>query len=79
MSIVYSRHNKNRSSGTHGVVTLFKVNLLSRVNVEYLFVGFQNTVCNFVEKCNAYYNVLCNVENYNFVLTYRFKIGIIFI
>ena len=24
-------------------------------------ISFQNTICNFVEKCNAY-NVLCKVE-----------------
>ena len=47
-------------------VTLFKSKVISRVNVEYQFVRFQNTVCNFVERWNTY-NVLCEVENDNIV------------
>ena len=43
--VVYSRFNKNRSSGIHCVVTIFKDKVISRVNVEY-----QNTVCNSVKK-----------------------------
>ena len=66
VAIVYSRFNKNRSSGTQCVVTLFKAKVILRINVEYQFARFQNTVCNFVEKWNAY-NVLCKVENYNIV------------
>ena len=62
IAIVYSRFNKNRSSGTHCVVILFKTKVISRVNVEYQFARFQNTVCNFVEKWNTY-NALCTVEN----------------
>ena len=46
---VYS--TKIRSSETHCVVTLFNAKVISRVNVE---ASFQNTLCNFVEKCNAY-------------------------
>ena len=65
-AIVYNRFNKNRSSGTHYVVTLFKAKVISLVNVEYQFARFQNTVCNFVEKWNTY-NVLCKVENDNIV------------
>ena len=59
ISIVYSRFNKYRSSGTQCVVTLIKAKVISRVNVEY-----QNTVCNFVERWNTY-NVLGKVENDN--------------
>ena len=66
IAIVYSRLNKNRSSGTHCVVTLFKAKVISRVSVEYQFASFQNTVCNFGEKWNAY-NVLCKVKNDNIV------------
>ena len=55
--------NKNMISGTHCVVTLFKSKVISRVNVEYHFASYHNTVCNFVEKWNAYYNVLCKVKN----------------
>ena len=69
IAIVYSRFNKCRSSGTQCVVTLFKTKVISRVNVEYQFARFQNTICNFVEKWHAY-NVVCKVENYNIVLTY---------
>ena len=76
--IVYSRFNKYRSSGTQGVVTLFKAKVISRVKVEYQFARFQNTICNFVERWNTY-NVLCKVENDNIVLTYRFKIVIFYI
>ena len=61
ITIVYSRFNKYRSSKTQCVVTLFKAKVISRVIVEYQFARFQNTVCNFVEKWNAY-NVLCKVE-----------------
>ena len=57
---------QKRNSGTHCLVTLFKAKVISRVNVEYHFASFQNTVCNFVEKWNAY-NVLCKVENDNIV------------
>ena len=64
--IVYSRFNKYRSSGTQCVVTLFKAKVISRVNVEYQFARFQNTVCNFVERWHTY-NVLCKVENDNIV------------
>ena len=63
IAIVYSRF---RSSGTQCVVTLFKAKVISRVNVEYQFDRFQNTVCNLVEKWSAY-NVLCKVENDNIV------------
>ena len=44
---------KNRSRGTHCVITLFKAIIISRVNVEYQFARVQNTVCNFFEKCNT--------------------------
>ena len=71
IAIVYSRFNKYRSSETQCVVILFKAKLISRVNVEYQFARFQNTVCIFVERWNTY-NVLCKVENYN----YRVKIFI---
>ena len=54
------------------LVTLFKAKVISRVNVEYQFARFQNTVCNFVERCNTY-NVLGKVENDNIVFTYREK------
>ena len=47
---LYSRFDKYKSSGTQCVVTLFKAKVISRVNVEYQFARFQNTVCNFVEK-----------------------------
>ena len=57
IAVVHCSYNKNRSSGTHCVVTLFKAKVISRVNVEYQFASF-HTVCNFVEKWNAY-NVLC--------------------
>ena len=43
-AIVYSRFNKYKSSVTHCVVTLFKAKVISRVNVEYQFARFQNTV-----------------------------------
>ena len=66
IAIVYSRFNKYRSSGTQCVVTLFKAKVISRVNVEYQFAIFQNTVCNFVERWNTY-NVLGKVENDNIV------------
>ena len=66
MAIVYSRFNKYKSSGTQCVVTLFKAKVISRVNVEYKFARFQNTVCNFVERWNTY-NVLGKVENDNIV------------
>ena len=66
IAIEYSRFNKYRSSGTQCVVTLFKAKVISRVNREYQFTRFQNTVCNFVEKWNAY-NVLCKVEIDNIV------------
>ena len=67
---VYSRFKKYRSSGTQCVVTLFKVKVISRVNVEYQFARIQNTVCNFVERWNTY-NVLCEVEMTILILTYR--------
>ena len=54
----HSRFNKYKSSGTQCVVTLFKAKVISRVNVEYQFARFQNTVCNFV---------LGKVENDNIV------------
>ena len=66
IAIVYSRFNKYKSSGTQCVVTLFKAKVISRVNVEYQFARFQNTVCNFVERWNTY-NVLGKVENDNIV------------
>ena len=44
IAIVYSRFNKYRNSGTQCVVTLFKAKVISRVNVEYQFARFQNTV-----------------------------------
>ena len=66
IAIVYSRFNKYKSSGTQCVVTLLKAKVISRVNVEYQFARFQNTVCNFVERWNTY-NVLGNVENDNIV------------
>ena len=66
MAIVYSRFNKYKSSGTQCVVTLFKAKVISRVNVEYQFARFQNTVYNFVERWNTY-NVLGKVENDNIV------------
>ena len=53
IAIVYSRFNKYRSSGTQCVVTLFKAKVISRVNVEYQYDRFQNTVCNFVERWNT--------------------------
>ena len=59
--------NKYKSSGTQCVVTQFKANVISRVNVEYQFARFRNTVCNFVERWNTN-NVLCKVENDNIVL-----------
>ena len=70
MAIVYSRFNKYRSSGTQCVVTPFKAILISRINVEYKFARFQNTVCNFVERWNTY-NVLCKVENDNIVFNLK--------
>ena len=66
IAIVYSRFNKYKSSGAQCVVTLFKAKVISRVNVEYQFARFQNTVCNFVERWNTY-NVLGKVENDNIV------------
>ena len=51
ITIVYSRTNQNRSSGTHCVVTLFKAKVISRVNLEYQFASF----------------LLCKVENDNIV------------
>ena len=45
---LYSRFNK------------YKAKVISRVNVEYQFARFQNTVCNFVERWNTY-NALCKV------------------
>ena len=72
IAIVYSRFNKYRSSGAQCVVTLFRARVISKVNVEYQFARFQNTVCNFVERWNTY-NVLGTVENDNIVLTYRVK------
>ena len=66
IAIVYSRSNKNRNIGTQCVVTLFKAKVISRVNMEYQFTRFYNTVYNFVEKWNTY-NVLCKVENNNIV------------
>ena len=66
IAIVCTRFKKYRSSGTQCVVTLFKAKVISRVNVEYQFARFQNTVCNFVERWNTY-NVLCKVENDNIV------------
>ena len=62
IAIVYSRFHKYKSSGTQCVVTLFKAKVISRVNVEYQFARFQNTVCNFVESWNTY-NVLGKVES----------------
>ena len=64
--IALSRFNKNRSSGTQCVVKLFKVKVISRVNVENQFASLQNTVCNFVGKWHIY-NVLCKVEIDNIV------------
>ena len=46
---LYSRLNKYKSSGTQCVVTLFKAKVISRVNVEYQFARFQNTICNFLK------------------------------
>ena len=66
IAIVYSRFNKYKSSVIQCVVTLFKAEVISRVNVEYQFARFQNTVCNFVERWNTY-NVLGKVENDNIV------------
>ena len=53
IAVVYSRFNKYRSSGTQCVVTLFKAKVISRVNVEYQFAKFQNTLCNFIERWNT--------------------------
>ena len=72
IAIVYSRF-KNRSSGTHCVVTLFKAKVISRVNLEYQFGRFQNTFCIFVEKWNTY-NVLCKVENDSIVFNLNIQI-----
>ena len=72
IAIVYSRLNKNRSSGIHCVITLFKAKVISRVNVEYQSVMFQNTVCNIVEKWNTY-NVLCKVKNDNIVINLKIQ------
>ena len=58
--------NTGVAHGTQSVVTLFKTKVISRVNVEYQFARFQNTVCNFVERWNTY-NVLGKVENDNIV------------
>ena len=66
IAIVYSRFNKYMSSGIQCVVTLFKAKVISRVNVEYQFARFQNTVCNFDERWNTYI-VLGKVENDNIV------------
>ena len=41
--------------------------------MEYQFSSFQNTVCNFLEKCHAY-NVLSKVEMTILSLTYRLYI-----
>ena len=41
IAIVYSRFNKNRNSGTHCVVTLFKAKVISRVNVEISLPDFR--------------------------------------
>ena len=49
--------NKNGSSGTQCVVTLFKNKVISRVNVEYQIAIFQNTVCNFVD--NGMHTMYC--------------------
>ena len=68
MQLYNSRFNKYRSSGTQYVVTLFKAHVLSRVNVEYQFARFQNTVCNIGGRWNTY-NVLGKVENDNIVLS----------
>ena len=57
-AIVYSRYNKYRSTGTQCVVTLFKAKVISRVNVEYQFARFRNTVCNFVERWNTYNHLM---------------------
>ena len=57
IATVYSIFNKYRSSWTQCVVTLFKAIVILRVNVEYQFAIFQNTVCKFVERWNTY-NVL---------------------
>ena len=62
---------QNRSSGTNCVVIRLKDKVMSRVNVDYQIASFQNTVCNFVEKWNAY-NVICKLENDN--IDYDFKI-----
>ena len=64
IAIVYSRFNQNKSSDNQCVVTLFKVKVILRVNVEYQFARFPNTVCNFGERWNTY-NVLGRVENDN--------------
>ena len=47
-------------------ITMFKAKVISRVNVEYQFARYQNTVCNFVERWNTY-NVLGKMENDNIV------------
>ena len=66
IAIVYRIFNKFRSSRTQCVLTLFKVNEIFRLNVEYQFARFQNTVCNFVEMWNTH-KILCKVENDNIV------------
>ena len=66
MAIVYSIFNRDQVNWTYCVVTLFKAKVLSRINVEYQFASFQNTVCNFIENWNTY-NVLCKVEHDNIV------------
>ena len=71
IAIVYSRFNKYKSSGTQCVVILFKAKVISRVNVEYQFARFQNTVCNFVERWNTY-KVLSKVENDNIVFNFNY-------
>ena len=48
-----------------------KVKVISRVNVEYQFARFQNTVCNFVDRWNTY-NVLGKVTCYVCVQLIKF-------
>ena len=76
IAIVYSRFNKYRSSGTQCAVTLFKAKVIWRVNVEYQFARFKNTVCNFVEKWNTRTMYCVKWKMTILFLTYRFKIYI---
>ena len=81
IAIVYSIFNKNRSSGTYCVVTLFKAKVISRVKLMWN-ISLPDFRIQFVTllKSGIYtmFNVPCKVKNDNVVLDWIQNCNFIF-